>query len=219
MGALSPKEERLVDLVSCVTRGDWAGLQALRRQAPPGEPDLEWREALLQSHLFLGVPRVVEALEQLAMAGGIHGEPSGESGEGTQKDPAESAAESPSEAWLPQGRQLFAAIYADLAPKVERRLKQHHPHFAAWILEHAYGRVLSRPGLDAGRRELLALVCLALSGLDRQLASHTRGAIRLGATREQVRAVLDRQRPHLGPEEWERIQEVAERFSRPDGQP
>lgn len=202
MSALSPKEQRLVALVSCTTRGDWTGLQSLRRMAPAGEPDQEWREALLQSHLFLGVPRVVEAFEQLAAEGGLQGE-----------HPSE-AAESSADRWPEQGRALFGAIYADLAPKVERRLRQHHPHFAAWVLEHAYGRVLSRPGLDPARRELLAIACLALSGLERQLASHTRGAVRLGATPEQVGAVLASQRDYLKPETYERLREVVTRFSR-----
>ncbi|MCB9906347.1 MAG: carboxymuconolactone decarboxylase family protein [Planctomycetes bacterium] len=198
---LAPKDERLIAMVSAVTRGDWPALQQLRKAAPAGEPDLEWREALLQSHLFLGFPRVVEAFEQLAAVGGLgfHGQ-----------DPAECDSCS---AWQDRGSELFDTIYGDLAQPVRRRLHQHHPDFASWIGQHAYARVLSRPGLAPHRRELLALVCLLHGSLDRQLASHARGAIRLGATPDQVAQVVASQAPYLAPEVFERLQAVAQRFA------
>ena len=60
-----------------------------------------------------------------------------------------------------------------------------------WIAEHAYGRVLSRPGLDGASRELVAVAALAALGHDRQLASHARGAVRCGARPGDVLAILD----------------------------
>ncbi|MEZ6021293.1 MAG: carboxymuconolactone decarboxylase family protein, partial [Planctomycetota bacterium] len=173
------------------------------RAAPAGEPDDEWREAILQSHLFLGFPRIVEAFEQLAADGGLqpggplHGERDSETTRG-------------------EGDALFDCIYGDLSDKVRRRLRQHHGHFADWIAEHAYGRVLSRPGLDGARRELLALVCLALGHLDRQFASHCRGALRLGATRAQVLAVLTSQREYLDADTFDRLESLARHYTAPD---
>ena len=111
-----------------------------------------------------------------------------------------------------QGAPIFDGIYQDLAPVVRRRLSQHHTDFAHWIAEHAYGRVLARPGLEPATRELLAVVCLLHSGLDRQLASHTRGAVRLGATPQSVHAVFELVRPHLAQQEVERLKEVLQRF-------
>ncbi|MCA9002469.1 MAG: hypothetical protein KDB61_11130, partial [Planctomycetes bacterium] len=70
--SLSEADLRLVDMISRVARGDWEGLAELRRGLPPGEPDARWREALIQSHLFLGFPRVVEAFEVLSREGGLH---------------------------------------------------------------------------------------------------------------------------------------------------
>ena len=71
-----------------------------------------------------------------------------------------------------------------------RRMGAFHPDLASWILEDGYGRVLARPGLPAGERELLAVAALAALGLDRQLESHVRGARRLGAAPSRIRAVL-----------------------------
>jgi alkylhydroperoxidase/carboxymuconolactone decarboxylase family protein YurZ len=63
--------------------------------------------------------------------------------------------------------------------------------FARAVLEQAYGRVLARDGLSAARREVLACAALTALGQDRQLASHARGAVRCGATPQEVEAVLD----------------------------
>ncbi len=111
-----------------------------------------------------------------------------------------------------KGAPIFDGIYQDLAPVVRRRLAQHHPDFARWIAEHAYGRVLARPGLAPALRELLAIVCLLHSNLERQLASHTRGAIHLGATPEQVLAVFELTKPHLDPDDVSRLEDVVRKF-------
>ncbi len=95
---------------------------------------------------------------------------------------------------------------------MRRRLAQHHPDFAHWIAEHAYGRVLARPGLAPALRELLAIVCLLHSNLERQLASHTRGAIHLGATPQQVLAVFELTKPHLDPDDVSRLEDVVRKF-------
>ncbi|MFT4647934.1 MAG: alkylhydroperoxidase/carboxymuconolactone decarboxylase family protein YurZ [Glaciecola sp.] len=196
---LSASDERLVELVSAVARRDWEGLAELRRGAPEGEPDERWREALIQSHLFLGFPSIVEAFEVISREGGMHA-------------PTEPEHENPGTDFEAQGAPIFDGIYADLAPVVRRRLAQHHPDFAHWIAEHAYGRVLARPGLTAAMRELLAIVCLLHTNLDRQLASHTRGAVRLGASAHAVHEVFKLVSPHLDAEDSVRLAEVIERF-------
>ena len=69
-------------------------------------------------------------------------------------------------------------------------MKSLHPSLWAWILRDGYGRVLSRPGLPARDRELLAVAVLAALGLDPQREAHVRGARRLGATPAQVAEAL-----------------------------
>ncbi len=179
MSELDPKTIRLCRLTAALVLGAWEQLTALRRDAPPGEPDREWREAVLQCHLFAGFPRLVEAYEVLDRAGGL-GEPEdGESEEGVL---------SPQEAQA-RGATLFERIYGPSAPSVLERLAGFHPDYHRWIAGHAYARVLSRPGLAADRRELCAVAALLATGQDRQLASHARGAVRCGATAAQVAAV------------------------------
>jgi 4-carboxymuconolactone decarboxylase len=173
MMPLSDKDARLVRLFAAVVLGRWEELARLRREAPAGEPDRAWREAVLMSHLFAGFPRTVEAFEVLESAGGLGA---------LDADELEGGGD---------GRALFDRIYAELADGVRARLTGHHRELAGWIQDHAYGRVLSRSGLSADRRELLAVVALAVTRQDRQLMSHLRGAVRCGATPEEVSAALD----------------------------
>ena len=81
---------------------------------------------------------------------------------------------------------------------------------------HAYGSVLSRDGLDARDRELLAVVMLAATGHDRQLASHARGAIRCGAEPQEVTAALDVVEDLVPSARMQRARDVTARFTRAD---
>ena len=195
----SDKLLRLARLSTAIVLGDWELVRTLRIDAPAGEPDREWREAVLQTHLFGGFPRLVEAYGRLADAGGL-GDPTPEEHEAT------GSAE--------RGAQLFDRIYGEGATPVRQMLTTHSPDYAAMIAEHAYGRVLSRPGLAASTRELLASCMLAALGQDRQLASHARGAIRCGATFDDLHACLGAVRDLMTPERYERSLRIAERFRR-----
>jgi 4-carboxymuconolactone decarboxylase len=125
-------------------------------------------------HVFAGVPRAVEAYGVLAECGGL-GAPDADELEEPRAG----------------GTELFARIYADADDEVRALLARHHPLFARHVLEHAYGRVLARPGLGADRRELLACTSLGVLGQERQLASHARGAVRCGADPAEVLAVIE----------------------------
>ena len=59
---------QLVRLSVAACRGDWDELREVRAGAPPPGPDRRWREALLQLHLFAGIPRTVEACAVLQAA-------------------------------------------------------------------------------------------------------------------------------------------------------
>ena len=196
---IDERTRRLVRLSALVVLGDWDGLTALRAAAPDGEPDRAWREVVLQSHLFAGFPRLVEAYEVLDAAGGLGDWDADES--------------EPDENFAARGAALFESIYEDNAAPVRARLATFHPDYHRWIADHAYGRVLSRPGLDAATRELCAVAALLALGQDRQLASHARGAVRCGATPESVAAVPDAVIDLVPDAHLSRGREVLERFA------
>ncbi len=173
---LTDRDTALLRLSVAICLGRWDVLRDVRRGASE-PPDRAWREAVLQTHLFTGYPRVVEACRRLAEVGGLGAaEP-----EETGPAPEDFAA----------GRALFERIYAENAPAVREELETYHPALARWIEGHAYGRVLTRPGLSPARRELLSVACLAALGQERQLASHVRGAVLCGAEPREIREALE----------------------------
>ncbi len=198
---LDPRRARLITLFAAVVTHDRAALEKVRHAAPIGEPDAAWREVVLMAHLFCGFPRTLAAFEVLERVGGV-GTPS--DGELSSDDTDLSA----------EGAALFARIYGSNADTVRGALHGFHPDLARWIAEHAYARVLARPALAAATRELCAVAALAITGHDRQLASHARGAIRCGATPHDVQATLDLVLPWIPEPLRARAREVAAQFAR-----
>lgn len=197
------ERDDLVRLAVAVVMNDRAGL-ARFAQAHGGAPsdDAGLRETLLQCHLFCGMPRTIAALDALKDAGLTL----------TPAPPSEASAKERDR----DGAALFDEIYGGGADAVRAHLETLDPTFARWVAEHAYGRVLARPGLDAPTRELVAVACLAATGHDRQLASHARGAVRCGATPEDVARVLEVIGPALRPDRLTRARDVVARFARAD---
>ncbi len=149
-------------------------------------------------HLFAGFPRQVEAYGVLAGAGGLGAPAPGEFEDQTD---------------LPQrGRTLFETIYGDQAGRVLAGLGDGHPDVPGWILGHAYGRVLTRPGLSARMRELLAVAALSVLHQERQLASHVRGAVRCGANEDEIRDAVASVSDLLTPEERATVDAVIVQF-------
>ena len=185
-------------LSACVVLGDWKSVEEIRRSAPDECIDRTWREAVLQTHLFAGFPRLVAAFGVLESAGGL-GQPEDDELE-NQTDPA-------------GGHELFDQIYTSHASAVRETLASYHPNFAEWIAEHAYGRVLSRGGLSAGARELLAVACLIVLDQPRQLMSHARGALHCGATTRQLQDVLEDVRDLVPQAVGDRARRIMERLS------
>ncbi|MEO0663314.1 MAG: carboxymuconolactone decarboxylase family protein [Planctomycetota bacterium] len=196
----APPLDDLVRLCAAVCLHDRERLAELAAGLAPHARAPRLRETLLQCHLFCGFPRTIAALDALS-AHGLH--IAGEE----DPDPADPGA---------RGAPLFDAIYGAGADGVREHLAGLDPTFARWVAEHAYGRVLSRTGLSGAERELLAVAALAATGHERQLASHARGAVRLGAAPGDVAGVLDAIAGSIDHERLVRARSVVERFARPD---
>lgn len=133
-------------------------------------------ETLLQGHLFLGFPATLEGLarwrELVAPA------PEGDGAAATVEERAE------------RGRRLCRRVYGDAYEALRSNVRTLHPDLDRWMVEEGYGKVLSRPGLDAVDRELCVVATLAVSARPRQLHAHLHGALNVGAAPEAVDAAL-----------------------------
>jgi len=164
---------------------------ALRRAAEVCLPD-QVEEAILQSYLFLGYPAALNAFARWReITGREAGEPEG-----------------PGDSWGDRGARVCAAVYGGQYEGLRANVRRLHPDMERWMLEEGYGKVLGRPGLDLATRELCIAALLAVQDAPKQLYSHVRGALNVGASAEAVRHALDLATPHGGAEAHRRAADV-----------
>lgn len=174
---LKPPLRLMVLSLVAVWRGDWELLTRCCKHAQAiGQPRQDFEELLLQAVLFAGFPRVVTGFETLGDAWPARTPPVG----GALPAAAQHAA----------GQALFAAIYGRNELAVHAMLRSFHAEFHDFVLEVAYGRILSRPGLSPRVRELLAAGVLAAQNQLPQFVGHARGAMHFGATKVELHEVL-----------------------------
>lgn len=137
-------------------------------------------EIILQSYLFAGFPRALNAARTWRTVSGTAA---------PDRDPESDAADL--NAWRKQGIRTCEIVYGDSYERLRRNIRTLHPALDEWMIVDGYGKVLSRPGLDLLTRELCVVAACAVAGQQRQLHSHMRGAINAGAGSDEVGAVLD----------------------------
>lgn len=143
-------------------------------------------ETILQSYLFVGFPRAIEAFfaakPWLEKHGGIPAAP-----------------EPPSTAeWTARGEDLCRRIYGRHYEKLLDTMRGFSPDLAAWMILEGYGKTLSRPALTAEEREAGVLAILTVGGMWRQLRSHAIGIVNVGGTRAGAREAIEAARPWAG---------------------
>ena len=145
-------------------------------------------EALIQSYLFLGFPRAIEALFAAKPVLERH-----------EARPPDAAASDPA-GWLHAGESLCRRVYGKNFVKLMNTMRALSPDLASWMILEGYGKTLSRPALDAPVREYCIVAMLATTRMWRQLCSHAIGAVNVGGTRARVREAIERCAPFAGDE-------------------
>ena len=146
-------------------------------------------EVVLQSYLFLGFPRMLSAVEQLAAV-----LPS-------ESDPPKLEAVMPEEGrrWFEDGMNLCRGVYGRNYEALRGRVESWAPEIFRWMIIEGYGKVLSRPTLDIQTRELAIVATLVVENYLPQLLSHIKGAINVGVDLESVGSVVADLGPGIGP--------------------
>lgn len=182
-----------------VAAGDTSAVIQAFRALPDSA---SWRSkafdlAILQACPLIGFPRALTAAAALQQAGFTGISPRGCEDEKLRVglSAAENRAEHVTTGKDPflAGERVFESIYGRVASKVRSRVAGFHPDLEGWMIRFAYGQVLARSGASLRERELCIVAMLAGGGRGTEplLTSHCRGALRVGATREEVRAILD----------------------------
>ena len=140
-------------------------------------------EVILQSYLFAGFPRTLNAAREWRRISGVPAPAADTDADATLPGSAD--------AWRVRGEITCEHVYGDMYDKLRVNIAKLHPALDHWMITDGYGKVLSRPGLDIVRRELCVVAICALAEQDRQLHSHLHGALNVGATPAQISATLD----------------------------
>lgn len=182
VGALDAATRCLVRLAAVIGAGSEQQVRDLLTEAR-ALPVIWVEEVMLQSYLFAGFPRALNAMREWRRISGAVAPAVDADADVRQPGNAD--------AWHARGEVTCAAVYGDMYDKLRRNIAVLHPALDHWMVTDGYGKVLSRPGLDLVQRELCIVAVCALAEQDRQLHSHLHGALNVGATPPQVTGTLD----------------------------
>ena len=98
-----------------------------------------------------------------------------------------------------RGAQKIDEILGQPPDQVERNLGDIAPGLATYILETIYGELYQNPTLDSKTRQIVTVAALATLGTaGPQLRTHIGGALRCGASREELVEVMMQLVPYVG---------------------
>ncbi len=184
--SLTPSQAALVRLSAALAAGPPGDVAEQARAAlRDGVDPAALYETLLQSYLFVGFPRAIEAFfaaaPALVGAGGVP-----------------KAAPTDPDRWLRDGEALCRRVYGSNYEKLVRTMRGLSPDLAAWMILEGYGKTLSRPGLGPVEREYAVIGILTATRMWRQLRSHAIGAVHVGGTRAGVKEAIALAEPWCG---------------------
>ncbi len=166
-----PRRQRMLllgVLVAATTLNDMAALDEwLGRCA--GVLDQEAvEETILQTLLFAGYPKTIEALKLV------------------RKHFPQAGLKKHVEDHTKAGAATSKIIYGKYHARLLEVMDELHPDLTRWMIEDGYGRVLSRPGLALKDREIAVVASLMASGMVNQFRAHVRGALFAGVKGDDI---------------------------------
>jgi 4-carboxymuconolactone decarboxylase len=155
-------------------------VRSLMSEAIDEVDPVQVEEIILQSYLFAGFPRTLNAMRMWRVVS-----------ERPAPDTDPEAAAEDFDLWRRRGASTCAVVYGKSYEKLRQNVCELHPALDEWMIVDGYGKVLSRPGVDLRTRELCVVAACAVSGQQRQLHSHLHGALNSGSSVGEIGAVLD----------------------------
>ncbi len=180
LGAIDDATRGLVQIAAAIAGSDEATIRAIMESARVNVDPQKVDEVILQSYLFAGFPRTLNAARAWRAISGF-------SAPERDRD-AELRNDS---GWVERGEKTCNIVYGESYEMLRANIRDLHPALDSWMITDGYGKVLSRPALDLKTRELCIVAACAASGQQRQLHSHLHGALNAGASQAEVDGVLE----------------------------
>jgi 4-carboxymuconolactone decarboxylase len=138
-------------------------------------------EIILQSHLFLGFPAMIEAARIFADVTANGGKADGLPGAYSEKNCRD---------WNRQGTAKIKHIYGPAFDRLVQYVNSFSPQILTWMINDGYGQVLSRPGAPFPLRELSVVATLTVTSYENQLGAHIRGTLNVGVDPAMIRKAI-----------------------------
>jgi 4-carboxymuconolactone decarboxylase len=175
---LDHETARLVRTAAILTAGSEPAVRGALSDAV-GAVRATWvEELLLQTYLFAGFPRALNATREWRRISG------------QAAPPADDEEDMGSTEFVTRGERTCATVYGPFYEQLRVNIRRLHPALDTWMISDGYGKVLGRPQLDLARRELCIIAACAVARQDRQLHSHLHGALHAGVLPDVVSATL-----------------------------
>lgn len=138
-------------------------------------------EIILQSHLFLGFPAMIEASRMFAELHPVRHD--------RHRLPAPYSRRAVRE-WNTHGMAKIRRLYRDSFNRLVPYINSFSPQILTWMINDGYGQVLSRPGVPFALRELSVVAILTVTSYENQLKAHIRGTLNVGVERALVETTI-----------------------------
>ena len=165
LSVLDDATRSLVRLSAVVATGSERVVREAISSAHKNVPAVWIEELLLQTHLFAGFPRALNAMREWRRHEPV---------------PVATTDDADLETRRQNGVATCGAVYGSMYERLRENIRDLHPLLDDWMIIEGYGKVLSRSGLDLPRRELCIIAACAASDQERQLHSHLHGALNVG---------------------------------------
>ena len=179
VAGLSSGVRQLVRVAGAIAGASEAEVRSIMVDAKDEVDPAMVEEIILQSYLFAGFPRALNAARAWRA---VSGRPAPRADGEARADLTE---------WRRRGEKTCALVYGESYDKLRQNIRELHPALDEWMIVDGYGKVLSRGLVDLKTRELCVVAACAVAGQQRQLHSHFRGALNTGAAASELVAVLD----------------------------
>ena len=180
VGPIEVGLRHLVRIAGAIAGSPEGQVRSLMSEAIDEVDPIQVEEIILQSYLFAGFPRTLNAMRIWRVVS-----------ERPAPDSDPEAAAGDFDLWRRRGAETCAIVYGESYEKLRQNVCGLHPALDEWMIVDGYGKVLSRPGVDLRTRELCVVAACAVSGQQRQLHSHLHGALNSGSSVGEIGAVLD----------------------------
>lgn len=186
--ALSPRQKAIVEIASLTAKTDLPMLrETLDRTLDSIMTLNEVKEVIVHTYAYCGFPKALRGLQTLV--GVIDkrketGKPVIRGKEATPVNDGRSKYE--------RGRQILAEISGVPADAPKPAYAQLSPEVEVFLKEHLFCDLFERDVLTYAERELATVAVIAAlgKGVEPMLASHSKIAMRLGATPEQIEETI-----------------------------